>query len=407
MTNDIKDHIDPGLIHEFDIYDDPDFARSGHWGYQELIRKAPGDVFYTPCNGGHWVVTRYDLQKAVLQDIQHFSSRELHIPPLNSPNRMIPINLDPPEHTQYRTLLMPHFDRKSIARMEPRVRYWANHLIDQVIDDGAVDFAETFGPSFPVAIFMELMGIPFDNFRKFRELATTYVRNIPNEQRLEIEREIIDAMWSLAQGKMKEPADDLITTLVFAETRGRKLTESEIKSMMFNLFLAGLDTVANAISFAFNQLGSDPGLQDRLVREPARIADFVEEALRCFGVSSVSRYVKQEQQVGGVTFRVGDMVMCPTSSAGHDDRANPDPGNFDIDRQGRNFMTFSAGPHICIGNLLARSEIRIFTEEWLKRIPRFSIEPGIDPGFRSAPHLTMTHLPLRWNTLSSSPLPES
>lgn len=396
MTDETKRHVDPALIHEFDIYDDPNFTRSGHWGYQDLMREAPGDVFYTPCNGGHWVVTRHDLQKAVLQDIQHFSSRELHIPPLNSPNRMIPINLDPPEHTQYRALLMPHFDRKSVARMEPRVRHWARHLIDQVIADSAVDFADTLGPSYPVAIFMELMGIPFDNFQKFRELAKTYVSNISNEHRLEIERQIIESMWAIARARIDNPADDLISTLVSAETRGRRLTEAEIRSIMFNLFLAGLDTVANAITFAFHQLASDPDLQERLVREPERIVDFVEESLRCFGVSSVSRYVKEDQQVGGVTVRAGDMVMCPTSSAGHDDRANPDPRKFDIDRRDRKFMTFSAGPHLCIGNILARSEIRIFTEEWLRRIARFGLEAGFDPGYRSAPHLTMTHLPLRW-----------
>lgn len=107
----VPTHVDAALVVDFDIFEDPKLLQQPHRGYKALHGRTP-DIFYTPRNGGHWVVTRFEHMTAILRDPEHFSSRELTIPKSNSANVMLPLNLDPPDHAAYRAVLMRHFDRK-------------------------------------------------------------------------------------------------------------------------------------------------------------------------------------------------------------------------------------------------------------------------------------------------------
>ncbi|MEX1148170.1 MAG: cytochrome P450, partial [Sphingomonadales bacterium] len=267
---------------------------------------------------------------------------------------------------------------------------------DRVIDDGGCDFIETLGAGFPVSVFMELMGMPHERFEEFRKIALEYFSKTTVERRLELQNTIIAIMEDLYEDHRKNPRDDLTSGLLAAEVRGRNLTEQELQSMGFLLFIAGLDTVANALTFAFRHLGTDPDLQRRLAAEHGRIPEFVEESLRRYAVVNQTRIVKKDIEIGGAQFREGDMVQCPLTLGGLDERVNPDPERFDIDRQDRQHITFSIGPHTCLGNNLARAEMRIFTEEWLKRIESFRIVPGTTLKWRGGGVMSIEHLPIEW-----------
>jgi cytochrome P450 len=166
--------------------------------------------------------------------------------------------------------------------------------------------------------------------------------------------------------------------------------------MCFVLFLGGMDTVTNVTGFAFQHLAGDPELQTRLAADPDRIPDFVDEALRCFSVINTPRLVVKDCDRFGVRFKAGEMVLNLLTVAGFDDEVNDEPFRFDIDRKESNHLTFSAGPHLCVGQILARAEIRILTEEWMRRIPSFTARPGARHGFRIGTVTAIHSLPLQW-----------
>ena len=353
--------------------------------------------FYTPCNGGHWVVTKYELLRDLLTEPKVFSATETQIPRTETPTGLIPLNLDPPESLQYRALLMGHFSAASIRELEPRIREWAAKLVDSVVDDGRADFVDAISSRFPVSVFMEFMGLPMAGFKRFRELAETYFQPISSDERQAISRAVIEIMDEQIEDRRASPQDDLITTLVQSDLRGRKLTQIELQKICYLLFLAGLDTVTNVLSFSYRALGARPELQARLAANPDEISKFVDEAVRMFGVVNVPRLVKQDVDRFGVRFRAGDMVLCTIPIVGRDRRLNADPNVMDIDREKIVDLTFSTGPHICIGHMLARTEIRILTEEWFKRISRFSLGDGDTPVLRAGTVMSIDRLPLKWS----------
>jgi cytochrome P450 len=397
-------HVREDQIVDFDYLADYRIERVDdvQLGYHALHAEAP-DVFYSPRNGGFWVVTRLDLMSKVLPDTVHFSNRVLEIPRIYSDNVMIPLNLDPPEHLPFRMVLMRHFDPKSIRAMEPNIRTWANRLIDTCIADGRCEFGEQIGAAFPVSVFMQLMGYPLERFEEFRQIVHDFFSpEISPAARVEVQNKIIGIVAEYFEMRRKEPRDDLVSKLVHEKVKDRPLTTDELNSIGFLLFLAGLDTVANTLTFTFNHLAQDPQLQTRLAAQPEIIPTFVEEALRRFSIVQQPRICKKDLEFHGAQIREGDMVVCSLPLAGMDERKNPSPEIFDVDRQNRAHIAFSTGPHTCIGNYLARLEMKVLTEEWIKRIPKFWRKAGTKPEWRSGGVAALKKVYLEWPVPSRS-----
>ena len=391
----VPSFVRPDLVVDFDIYSDPTLLAQPHRGYLALHGKTP-DIFYTPRNGGHWVITRFDYMAQILRDPVHFSSRELTIPKSNSKYVMLPLNLDPPDHAAYRATLMRHLDRKWVASIDGALRARANELIDRVVDAHECDFSEKLGAGFPVSIFMDLMGIPHSRFEELRAIVHEYFSKVSNARYLELQTIIIGIIATMIAERRATPGTDLMSKLIQEKVHGRPLNDEELQSVGFLLFLGGLDTVANALTFAIHHLAGDPALQKRLAAEPEDIPNFVEESLRCYGVVHQTRIVKKDIEIAGAHFHEGDMVMCALPLAGLDDRKNPNPEKFDIDRKDRQHIAFSTGAHTCIGNVLARAEMAAFTGEWLKRIPSFKLAPGKPVTWRAGSVMACLNLPLVW-----------
>ena len=241
----VPPHVREDQIFDYDYLADYRIERAGdvQLGYHALHSEAP-DIFYSPHNGGFWVITRLDLMSKVLPDTVHFSNRVLEIPRIYSDNLMIPLNLDPPDHLPFRMVLMRHFDPKSIRAMEPTIRSWANRLIDAFIDKGGCEFAEQIGAGFPVSVFMQLMGYPLERFEEFRNIMHDFFSpEISAPDRVNVQNRIIGIVSEFFAMRRKEPRDDLLTKLLNEKVNGRPLTNAELGSIGFLLFLAGLDTV--------------------------------------------------------------------------------------------------------------------------------------------------------------------
>lgn len=391
----IPAHVRPDQVYSFDIYQDARLLEDLHSGYHAMAQEAP-EIFYTPLNGGHWLVTRFDLIEQVVKDHANFSNRELEIPKTESPFIAIPINMDPPEHTPYRKMLMRHFTPRMVSALQEKMEYWAERLIDKVYARGECDFAVELGAVFPVTVFMELAGLPLDRYVEFREMVTEFFDHSTVERRIELQRQIFHELETVFIARLAEPRDDLFSRLAVEEVDGRPLTKDELLSIGFLLFVAGLDTVANAMTFAYNYLARHPDVQDRLRSDPDSVPDFVDEAMRRFPVTNGVRQVRQDMELGGAQLRAGDMIVAPLTLAGMDASRNPDPEKFDIDRERRQHISFSTGPHLCLGHFLARAEMRIFTARFLARIPRFKLRDGFKPRFRAGIVMALENLPIEW-----------
>lgn len=400
MADDIKalpvpEHVPADRVFDFDIYSDPRLTEDLHDSYASLHELAP-DIFYTPRNGGHWMFTRFDDIFRVVQDYEHFSVREMQIPRVENPPVFIPLSLDPPKSTPFRHALMPHFTQRAIDELEPEVRKFAIDIIDKVASKGACDFVDEVSSQFPVSVFMELMGMPLERLRDFRAIADEYFNARTNEEVGAMSIKIIGLMTELVEMRRANREDDLISKMVQFEIEGRPISLEELQSMLFVMFLGGMDTVTNVSSYAYRYLATDKALQRRLAEHPEEIPKFVEESIRSFGVVNTPRIVTKDCEKFGLNFREGEMVLCLLPLGSRDDRKFEHPNEFDIDRKMTTHLTFSSGPHLCLGHNLARLEIRVLTEEWLKRIGQFSLKPGTHHKSRYGTVMALESLPLIW-----------
>jgi len=390
-------HVSEAVVYDFDLYADKLYGEKLHESLATLHQEAP-DVFWTPRNGGHWVATRFEPIAAIVQDYENFSVREMQIPRLKNPPVFIPLSLDPPECTPYRQALMPIFAPKSVREMENKIRHWAAKILDDVKGRGECDFIHDVSELFPISIFMELMGMDVGRLREFRALAEHFFSVQNNEEEFaKTSVKLVGMMTEYIEQKRETPDEGLISHLVHADVGGRKLRIDELQNMCFLLCLGGMHTVTNLTGFAYQQLAAMPDLQARLAEAPELIPSFVEESVRMFGVIHTPRIVARDCEKFGVSFREGEMILCMLPLAGRDDRVNDHPAVFNIDRPKREYLTFSRGPHLCIGHFLGRTELRILTEEWFKRIPGFSVKAGARPRYSTSTGNGLLELPLVWD----------
>lgn len=391
----VPPHVRPDQVFPFDIYADPRITDDVQGSYAAALRDAP-DVFWSPLNGGHWMIQRHDIIAKVVKNPAVFSAREMQIPRVQNPPFMIPLSLDPPENVGYRHVLMSRFSPRAVMDLEPKMRAMAAEIVSEVAGRGECDFVHDVAARFPVSVFMVLMGLPLDKLHQFRRIADTYFKARTDEQIQASSVEIFGIFNELIALRRDAPGDDLISYLLAAETDGRRLSVDEILAMCFVLFLGGMDTVTNVTSFTFQHLAGDPALQQRLAADPSLMPRFAEEGLRMFGVIGTPRLVVQDHDAFGVSFRKGEMVLNALWQSGRDDRKLDRPDAFDIDREQMPHLNFSTGPHMCLGHALARAEMQILAEEWLKQVPAFRAKPGLRHGFRIGTVIAIESLPIAW-----------
>jgi cytochrome P450 len=140
-------------------------------------------------------------------------------------------------------------------------------------------------------------------------------------------------------------------------------------------------------------------MQERLAREPDLEGRFIDEVLRMSGVVSTARVVTRDSELDGVTLKKGDMVLCPLALAGLDGSVNPAPLTFNPDRRGASHLMFATGPHLCVGHLLARLELRILLREWLSAVPSFERDPDQAPQVKIGSMTAMLSLALQWEPI--------
>jgi len=393
----IPPHVPESLVVDFDLYNVQVVDGDYHAGLKRLHDPGVPDIFWTPRNGGHWVATRGEDIYEIFKDSARFSSRQLVVPRhRNPPVPLPPIFLDPPEQAKYRSLFAPALSPKAVSPLGEGARALAIELIEGFYAKGECEFVGDFAQHLPIGIFMKMVDVPAGDRAKLLHWADQQVRPSSEEER----ESSFHSLFAYAGQKVAErranPGSDLISQLTKAQVDGAPITVEALTPMIFLLLVGGLDTVASAMGFAASFLARSPAHRRELVEHPERIPNAVEELLRRFPVVNQGRLVVSDIDYKGVAMRAGDQIILPTTLHGLDERKFDDPLAVDFSRPTPIHSTFGNGAHRCPGSLLARTELKIFLEEWLKRIPDFRVKPGETPGVRAGVNATIYSLPLVW-----------
>jgi cytochrome P450 len=193
-----------------------------------------------------------------------------------------------------------------------------------------------------------------------------------------------------------QPGEDLITKLTRSQVKGRPMTDDEITGMVSLILIGGMDTVVSAMSFAANFFARSPKHRHQLIERPELIPKAVDELLRRFPIVNLGRYVAKDITIKNATMKAGDMILLPTTLHGLDERKFDNPLEVNFERPTPIYSTFGNGPHRCPGSNLGRTELKVFIQEWLPRIPDFQIAPGRKPSMSSGVNGTIHSLPLQW-----------
>jgi cytochrome P450 len=376
---------------DYDIFS-REYIRDPFPVWDELREKCP--VAHSERWGGSWMPTRYADLFAIAQDFQRFSSRDVLVAPMGAgenagdeamdiPEALQnyevgapPITSDPPLHTWARRLLLSPFSVQAIAKWEPETRELCRSLIDGFVDKGRCDAAADYAQQIPPRIIASMLGIPKEMSNTFTDWVRGFLEfGLQNaEIGGEAGRMIFLYLWDRIQEHKQNPKDDLITYLLNAEVDGQPVPETHVLGTSFLLLLAGIDTTWSSIGSALWHLAQHPEDRVRLVAEPGLIPTAVEELLRAYSPVTMARYVAEDTDYNGCKFAEGERILMNFPAANRDPEKFPEPDKVIIDREVNPHIAFGVGIHRCAGSNLARMEMRVSIEEWLKRIPDFRLE---------------------------------
>lgn len=369
----IPDHVPPSAVVSWNHYDDLSL-RKDPVGCYDRLRSEHG-AFYSPLFGGFWVVTRYEDARAALQDPGLWSSVDSAIP--TRPNRLLPVNLDPPQHTKYRKIVNGPFSPGNVRRLEDDIRRVTTQLLDEVKVGVEVDFLESFARPFPSTVFCALFGLPAGEWRRFVTWTEMLLHSADTAVRDRATRDVREYLGRLARERETRPRDDLLSELVHSEVDGARLNEEELLDFAHTVFTAGLDTVTNALGFMFRHLAENPADRQLIIDDLDVAPAAVEEFLRLYGFVQLTRTATADTTIAGMQVKKGELVLFPLGSAGRDEETFADSLGVDFERHPNRHLAFGAGPHRCVGSHLARLELRVALEEWHQRFPSYRL---IDSG---------------------------
>ncbi|HET6950504.1 MAG TPA: cytochrome P450, partial [Acidimicrobiales bacterium] len=371
---------------DFD-HTDPRWVADPYPIWDELRDRCP--VAHSGRYGGTWLPLRHEDVSAVAYDTEHFTSRSVVVSEvrpgpddLPAPIGLAPpITSDPPFHALARRLLLPAFSPKRIAALEPFTRELCAELLDATAGRAEIDAALDYAQHIPLRVIVRMLGFPqedADVFRRFIRMVLEDVDQSAEERQAQVDEGELDAyMDARIAEHLADPQDDLTTFLLEAELDGRKLELDHVRGTMVLLMIAGIDTTWSAIGASLWHLAQHPADRRRLTAEPDLMPTAVEEFLRAYAPVTMARLVAQDFDFRGQALKEGDWLLLPFPAANRDPEFFPDADKFMIDRADNRHAAFGLGIHRCIGSNLARMELRVALEEWMKRYPEFDLA---DPG---------------------------
>jgi cytochrome P450 len=349
---------------------------------------------------GFWALTRAEDINYASHHHELFSSNigGILVRPVDTINRtgapMI-LNMDPPDHTLYRKIVSSAFTPRGIARMDAKIHERAEAIVDAVVGVGKFDFVEAVSAKLPMLTVADMVGVPDSQLAAFTEagdafaIASSPELDLPEGMTaMEMVLGALSALHEIGNDlvayRRKHPGDDIATALAQAEVHGRPISEAEVTSIMVLLSAAGNDTTKHTTSWTALSLFRDPA-QKAWLRDDydARIGASIEEFIRyATVVLSFARTAIQDTEIGGQQIAAGDKVALFYCSGNRDESLFPDPHRFDLTRPRVNHVAFGGrGVHFCMGNGVARTQLRAIFKQILDKLPNYEIigEPDLLP----------------------------
>jgi cytochrome P450 len=356
--------------------------------------------FYSPELGGHWCAAKRETVIDILRNCELFSSRNIRVPRVERTVPSIPHHMDPPEHGKYRISVVELFGRRILDALTPAIRATARGLANELAERNEGEFVRDFAMRMPVEIFMRMCGLPLERRDEMIGWVQSYFHGASQQESNDAHDKSIAYLRGWLDEQLVDPdksGGHIMPSLLKTRVEGRPLSREEMLSIIITLFNGGLDTVAAQMTHIVRYLAEHEEQRQKLLNNPGKIPDAVEELLRRFSIISIGREVTRDATYAGVELRKGDMVLCLISAAGLDEEIFPQALEVDFERSNRRqHCAFGSGPHMCVGAPLARLELRIMLEELLPRLPGLRVRPGASLSYHTGVTLGLVELPLQW-----------
>ncbi|MFI6098245.1 cytochrome P450 [Lentzea sp. NPDC051213] len=340
----------------------------------------------TPDGAEIWFITRYAEARAAMSDPRLSKSpasvgarwAAVAAQPTDGEDMALVrhlLNLDPPDHTRLRKLVLKAFTSRRMEAIRGRIQAITDGLLDDVAAvDGPVDLLAEFAFQLPITVICELLGIPLDErdtFQRWSNTLSTLVADEEGQQRVVVAaKELSEYLRLLVARKEREPDDDLLTAWIEARDDDQRLSQDELTSMAFLLLVGGHETTVHLISNAVLALLTHPGQLAAVRADPGLVPGVIEEVLRWEGsvAAGTWRYALEPiDDYGGDPIPEGAPVLVSLAAADRDPEKYENPDELDVTRDAQGHLAFGHGPHYCIGAALARMEGQIAIGSLLAR----------------------------------------
>ncbi len=377
----------------------------------EAREHGPISPYTFPGGKPGWLVTGYDLVRAVLAD-QRFSSRKelmLH-PTIDFGDMEIPpappgefLLTDEPQHSRYRKPLAGKFTARRMRLLTERVeQITAEHLDAMAAAGPPTDLVTAFAKPIPAVMICELLGVPYRDRGSFQENIDKFMNGeTSDEDLLAAYTATQEYLAELVVAKRANPTDDVLSELTDSAQTNGDLTDEELRGMSLILLAAGLDTTANMLALGTFALLQNPAQLAALRADPALVDGAVEELLRYLSVAKTFwRTALEDVELGGRTVKAGDRMILSYNTANRDPERFTDPHALDLHREPRGHLAFGHGTHLCLGQQLARVELRVAFPALLDRFPTLRLAvPADEVALRpeTADIYGVKSLPVTWD----------
>lgn len=375
----VDDEVSPvtDWLHDWDWLD-PQWGANAISLWNDIRSQCP--VATTERYGRAVMPVTMEAIQQIAADTEHFSSWRVSVARPEAPPRAAPpITSDPPDHLGHRRLLLPSFNPKKVALMEEDLRRFCRQLIANIGDTDRADAAEQYSQHIPVHGICSMLGIPESDADMFRDWIYRNFQLAPRD--LTVRAQVIAEMNAYAthtlQNRIDHPTDDLSSLIAHAEIDGEAV-EFDLKVGYFNLMvLAGIDTTWSAIGsglWHFAQHGDQRARLAGANNDDAVWSQAIEEVLRFYAPVTMARQVVKSTEIAGCPVHPGDQTLVTFPAANHDPAAFDRPETFDLDREQNRHVAFGLGIHRCLGSNLARLELTVALQEWIRAFPDYTLD---------------------------------
>jgi cytochrome P450 len=347
-------------------------------------------LLHSDLYGGFWLLTRYDDVTAAALDCEAFTSAVpgTTLIPATQPRTypLLPLELDPPEHSVYRALVNPLFAKPRIDTLRPDLEALATRLLQRFVRNGGGDVMADFAHPMSLGSLARLMDLPSEDEGRWFDWVERMYSNaiLDSADHAEAAREAEAYIDELIEDRRRSPRDDFLGMLIQAEVDGHCLSDEEVRQFGMVMLLAGYETTSGAMGMSLLHFAEHPELRAALFGDVERLAHTaVNEMLRLVSpVQVFGRNAAHDVELHGETIPAGDVVLLGYGAANRDPRAFEDPDRCVLDRHPNRHVAFGHGRHLCLGANLARLELTIMIERFAELLPDFRLDPGHPPTWK-------------------------